>query len=156
MIRGGDMEDFERARTSYEQNFEQFRSLNQTMWQVPVIAMTLTGGLWFGAASVGDMPGFQYLLLVLATLANVGLVVVLIRVRFVMGEYLKVIESFHPSSFVAAKGKGFHASKTVARTFTILLLVSAGVSLLGTYIVHRADIERPRTRRVIEVIDITK
>src|SRR6266498_110400 len=96
-------EDFERAKTSYEQNCEQFRSLNQVMWQVPVIAMTLTGGLWFGAATVGDMPGFQYLLLLLAALANLGLVVVLSRVRFVMGEYLNVIKAFDPRSFVAAE-----------------------------------------------------
>lgn len=78
--------DFERAKVAYEQNFEQFRSLNQVMWQVPVIAMTLTGGLWFGAASVEAMAGFQYLLLILAALANLGLVVVLARLRFVMEE----------------------------------------------------------------------
>ena len=39
---------------AYEQNYEQFRSLNQIMWQIPVLAMTLTGGLWFGVSSIQD------------------------------------------------------------------------------------------------------
>lgn len=152
----GETEDLSRAATSYEQNFEQFRSLNQIMWQVPVIAMTLTGGLWFGAATVGDMPGFQYLLLILAALANFGLVIVLVRVRYVMGEYLKAIKEFHPSAFVAAEGKWFHASGAVAITFRVLLLLSASISLVGLYMVRQSDLSRPQTRRVIEVIDVTK
>lgn len=149
-------QEFERAKTAYEQNFEQFRSLNQTMWQVPVIAMTLTGGLWFGAAQVGDMPGFQYLLLTLAALANLGLVLVLARVRYVMGEYLNALRDFNPSAFVGAEGKGLHASETVAITFRVLLLLSAAISLVGTAIVNRAGANPPQTRRVIEIIEVTK
>jgi len=30
---------------AYNQNSENFRSLNQLMWQIPLIAMSLTGGL---------------------------------------------------------------------------------------------------------------
>jgi hypothetical protein len=149
-------EQFERAKASFEQNFEQFRSLNQIMWQVPIIAMTLTGGLWFGAASVSDMPGFQYLLLILAVLANLGLAIVLVRVRYVMGEYLKAIKQFHAPSYVAAEGVWFQHSKTVAITFIILLLLSAAISLAGTCIVRQTEVNAPKTRRVIEVIDVTK
>ena len=149
-------QDFERAKTVYQQNFEQFRSLNQTMWQVPVIAMTLTGGLWFGAAKVGDMPGFQYLLLILAAIANLGLIVVLSRVRYVMGEYLNALKTFEPKAFVAADGKGLHASKAVARTFITLLICSGAISIFGTYLVYRSSADRPRTRRVVEVIDVSK
>ena len=32
------------SKEAYEQNYQQFRSLNQIMWQIPVLAMTLTGG----------------------------------------------------------------------------------------------------------------
>lgn len=149
-------EQFEKAKASFEQNFEQFRSLNQIMWQVPIIAMTLTGGLWFGAASVGDMRGFQYLLLILAALANLGLAIVLVRVRYVMGEYLKAIKQFHPPSHVAAEGGWFQRSKTVAITFIALLLLSAVISLVGTCIVRQAEATAPKTRRLIEVIDVTK
>ena len=149
-------QEFDRAKAAYEQNFEQFRALNQTMWQVPVIAMTLTGGLWFGAAKLGDMFAFQYSLLVLAMLANLGLVIVLTRVRYVMGEYLRAIKEFHPSAFVGAEGKGLHAAETVAITFRVLLLLSAVISLIGIYTIYRSTPDHPQTRRVIEVIEITK
>lgn len=76
------------------------------MWQVPVIAMTLTGGLWFGAARVGDMPGFQYLLLLLAVLSNVGLAIVLTRVRHV-GQYLEAMKAFNEGAHVAGQGPAF-------------------------------------------------
>lgn len=145
--------DFERAKTAYEQNFEQFRSLNQVMWQVPVIAMSLTGGLWFGAASVEAMPGFQYLLLILAALANLGLVVVLARLRFVMDEYLTAIQTFAPQSFVSARGKWFHGPRAVSVTFRTLLLLSAAISLVGIGIVYQQG-NPPQTRRVIEVIEL--
>ena len=148
-------EPFEREKLCYEQNFEQFRSLNQIMWQVPVIAMTPTGGLWFGAASVGPMPGFQYLLLLLAALANLGLIVVLTRVRFVMEAYLKAIERFHPGSYVAAPGKGLFARTTVATTFRILLLLSAFISVGGMVIVYKSSQEN-EGRRVIEVFELDK
>ena len=42
-------ENFEREKACYQQNFEQARSLNGQMNRVPVLAMTLTGGLWFAA-----------------------------------------------------------------------------------------------------------
>lgn len=140
----------------YEQNSEQFRSLNQIMWQVPVIAMTLTGGLWFGAASVGRMPGFQYLLLLLAAIANIGLIFVLTRVRYVMDKYLEAMKSFHPTGFVDASGRGINASRSVAWTFRILLFISAVISFGAMRIVHDVSVALPETRRVIEVIDLTR
>lgn len=147
---------FECDKTCYEQNCEQFRSLNQVMWQVPVIAMTLTGGLWFGAASVGEMPGFQYLLLLFGVLANLGLIVVLTRVRYVMGQYLEAIKRFNPDSFVAAEGKGFLSPASVATTFRILLFCSAMISIAGMIIVHGSSGRESTSRRVIEVIELDK
>ena len=147
---------FERDKVAYEQNCEQFRSLNQTMWQVPVIAMTLTGGLWFGAARVGDMPGFQYLLLLLAVLSNVGLAIVLTRVRHVMGQYLEAMKAFNEGAHVAGTGTGIRAPKTVAITFRTLLIISAIISAAGIGLVSRENRERPATRRIIEVIELSK
>lgn len=147
--------EFERDRSTYEQHFEQFRSLNQTMWQIPVIAMSLTGGLWFGAAKVSDMPGFQYSLLVLAALANFGLIVVLTRLRYVMSKYLESIERFNPDAFVSARGTGMHASEVVANTFRLLLLASAIISLIGVGIVL-CNGQKHETKRVLEVIELPK
>lgn len=148
-------EPFERDKVCYEQNFEQFRSLNQIMWQVPVIATTLTGGLWFGAASVGPMQGFQYLLLLLAALSNLGLIVVLTRVRFVMEAYLEAIKRFNPGGYVTAQGKGVFARAAVATTFRILLATSAVISVVGMVIVYESK-QMDEGRRVIEVIELEK
>jgi len=149
-------EPFERDKLVYEQNCEQFRSLNQMMWQVPVIAMTLTGGLWFGAAKIGDMPGFQYLLLLLAVLSNVGLTIVLTRVRHVMSQYLVAMKGFNEAGHVAGGGTGIRAPETVAVTFRALLLISAAVSTIGIGLAYRANSKHPPVGRVLEVIELTK
>lgn len=150
------MNDLERDKVCYEQNFEQFRSLNQIMWQVPVIAMTLTGGLWFGAASVGSMPGFQYLLLLLAAVSNFGLIFVLTRLRQVMNAYLTAIQQFNPTTFVEAKGEGILGRAPVVTTFRILLLLSAFISIVGMFIVCDSAKREGGVRRVIEVIELDR
>jgi hypothetical protein len=37
---------FQRQKTIFEQDCQEFRSLNGFLWQIPVIVSTLTGGLW--------------------------------------------------------------------------------------------------------------
>ena len=125
-------EEFERAKLCYEQNCQQFRSLNQIMWQVPIIAMTLTGGLWFGAASVDGIEKFSYGLLLLAAIGNFGLIRVLARVRFVMGQYLSAMRDFHAVGFVEASGDSWWtSSKAVVGTFQWVLAISSLMSLIG-------------------------
>src|SRR6266568_1142762 len=122
----GDLQNdkLEREKLCYQQNFEQFRSLNQIMWQVPIIAMTLTGGLWFGVAKI-DVQSAQCALLALAVLGNSGLIAVLHRTRFVMAKYLVKIEEFYPKAFVAADGERvLERGSTVVAIFQILLGLS--------------------------------
>jgi 2-polyprenyl-3-methyl-5-hydroxy-6-metoxy-1,4-benzoquinol methylase len=40
----------------YEQRCAEFRSLNGFFWQIPLIVMTLNGGLWFAVASLDVTP----------------------------------------------------------------------------------------------------
>lgn len=134
----GTSDQLEREKLCYQQNFEQFRSLNQIMWQVPIIAMTLTGGLWFGVAKI-DVQDAQCALLALAVLGNSGLIAVLKRTRFVMGEYLDKIKAFYPDAFVEAKGKGlFERGRTVVVVFQILLGLSALLSLIGIWLIKHS------------------
>lgn len=122
-------EQFERDKLCYEQNCEMFRSLNQIMWQVPLIAMTLTGGLWFGVSKIADHLSFRIALLILAAIGNFALCVVLWRVRYIMGEYLKVIRSFNHSGFVDARGVGaLTRPKVVIRAFMAMLLTAGLIS----------------------------
>ncbi len=115
----------------YTQNSENFRSLNSLMWQIPLIGMTLTGGLWFGVASVSEDPVFRSVLLGLACVGNAALAVILHRLRFVMQKYLEWLQSNASPGFVDATGQNlFTKNKVVRTTFQTVLLLAALISLL--------------------------
>lgn len=119
------------ALAAYNQNSENFRSLNTLMWQIPLIAMTLTGGLWFGVSKVEGMPGLRIALLLLACAGDLGLIIVLERLRFIMGRYLAWLQSGNPSGFVDAIGTSrWTGDKTVKTTFQIMLAFAALISFL--------------------------
>lgn len=68
----------------YEQLCADFRSLNGFLWQMPVLLMTLTGGLWFAVASLGLTPTARSDLLNFAGIADLLMIVALFRLRIVM------------------------------------------------------------------------
>lgn len=121
----------ERHLATYNQNSEHFRGLNSQMWQIPIIGMTLTGGLWFGVSNVKDSPLFQMGLLLLAAAGNIALILVLFRLRFVMGAYLKWLNDNEPSGRINADGTRFFEQSMFVRTvFQIVLLLAAVISLI--------------------------
>lgn len=127
----------EKFLASFSHNSETFRSLNQLMWQIPLIAMTLTGGLWFGVSKTESSKLFGACLLVIAILGNIGLVIALKRLRYVMSKYLIWFEAAHPSGFVRAEGDGtwagdgwFTQSYVVRHVFQWMLIAAAAVSLV--------------------------
>lgn len=117
---------FEREKVIFEQDCQDFRSLNGIMWQVPVIVSTLTGGLWFGVTKIGDEPFIASSLFLLAAVANVAFVVVLWRLRRgVMEPLLERIRAFQGRS--GTTGRRY----TVISVFSGLLLFSATISVAG-------------------------
>ena len=99
-------DSFEREKTCYQQNFEQVRSLNTQMNRVPVLAMTLTGGLWFAAGITENLHCTMRLaLLVFAGFCNLALIAAALRIRDVIQSYSEKLENFHPDSFVDGKSK---------------------------------------------------
>ncbi|QTC90327.1 class I SAM-dependent methyltransferase [Brevundimonas goettingensis] len=116
---------------AYQQNAETFRSLNQLMWQIPLIAMTLTGGLWFGVAKADTSLALQLCLLGLAAAGNVGLIVVLFRLRYIMGQYLEWAENYNPAGHVAARGSSLLTRPTAVRTTFQFMLGMAAVISVG-------------------------
>jgi len=90
------------SKEAYEQNYQQFRSLNQIMWQIPVLAMTLTGGLWFGVSTIDENAMLVTVLLLTAVAGNVMLCGVLVRFRHVMGCYLDWLKLADSDGFVDA------------------------------------------------------
>jgi 2-polyprenyl-3-methyl-5-hydroxy-6-metoxy-1,4-benzoquinol methylase len=118
---------------AFNQNSETFRALNSLMWQVPLIAMTLTGGLWFGVASIAKESGFSLLrpaLLGLAGLGDLLLIIVLERLRHIIAEYLGWLKTANPDGFVAADGRGLKSKKVVKTCFQLMLGFAAGISFV--------------------------
>ena len=116
---------------AYNQNWETFRSLNTLMWQIPLIAMTLTGGLWFGVSSVKSMPYFAAGLLFLAGCGNIGLMLTLHRLRYIMARYLDWSKAAYAPGHVSAPGHSwFTGNETVRRIFQTLLALAALISFV--------------------------
>lgn len=123
---------------AFNQNFETFRALNALMWQVPLIAMTLTGGLWFGVASISRESGLAFLrpgLLLLAGVGDLLLIVILERLRHIIAEYLDWLREANPRGHVAADGGHWWNSRKVVKTcFQIMLGFGAVVSFVLVYL----------------------
>ena len=125
-------ESFDRDKVCYEQNFQQYRAMNQIMWQVPLLAITITGGLWYATLNVTGVQDFKRPIFLLAFVLDVALIAVLWRVRHVMSAYMVKIESFNPGSFVKASGRGlFNWPYTVVSAFSLALAIAAFGSLIG-------------------------
>lgn len=132
---------------SYNQNSETFRALNALMWQVPLIAMTLTGGLWFGVSSISKDSGLTFLrpgLLLLAGVGDVLLIVILERLRHIIAEYLSWMRDAHPRGYVAADGPHWWTSRKIVKTcFQIMLLFGAGISFVLFHLTMSTQIADP-------------
>lgn len=120
--------NFEREKICYQQNFEQARSLNSQMTRVPVLAMTLTGGLWFAAGITENIHcEIRFALLVFAGLCNLALIATALRIRDVIQSYFEKLREFHPDSFV--DGKSEDAKVPWLNDYSMIIIFCA---LMGT------------------------
>ena len=120
-------EKFERERVCYEQNSEQARSLNVQMNQVPVLAMTVTGGLWFAAGTIENVNSVvRFCLLMFAGGCNLALIASLLRIRDIFDSYLEKLKEFHPGSF--ADGKPGNARANFLTDYSMVFIYC---SLMG-------------------------
>ncbi len=102
----------------YEQNCLEFRSLNAFFWQVPLIMMTLNGGLWYSVASLDLSVTAQRGVLAFAVIANVVMAVALGRMRNIMASLLVEIHAFQGT---AAPGR----ARLIQYLFQSLMLFAA-------------------------------
>jgi len=132
---------FERDKVAYEQNAQHLRALNQFLWQVPTIAITLTGGLWYGVTKIDSLIVREGLL-AFAALSDVLLVFVVFRVRFLFGQYLAAQRGFNPRFEIKSeKGPWIFPSGTVVGCFVVLLLAGAAGSSYGAWHLKAIDAE---------------
>jgi len=128
----------DRQQVCYQQNFEQARSLNIQMNHVPVLAMTITGGLWFGAGVTQNLPTeIRYALLLFAGLCNLALILAVLRIRDVLESYLEKIQEFHPESFASGRPTtpkiAWLGSYSMISIYCALMLIGAIFSFSGAF-----------------------
>jgi hypothetical protein len=128
--------EFEREKVAFQENASHLRALNQFLWQVPIIAMTLTGGLWYGAAMLKEADDFKFALLLFCGLSDLILIVILWRTRFVFEAILEKTKTFHSDTVVvkvAPKVSGFSwmGPFTVVGCFSFLLAIAGAMSIWG-------------------------
>jgi hypothetical protein len=130
--------DYDRQKVCYEQNFQQARSLNLQMNQVPVLAMTLTGGLWFGAGVAKDLPiEIRFALLLFAGLCNLALILAILRIRDVLESYLEKIQAFYEAGFASGRPKNpkipWLGGYSMISIYCTLMLIGAVFSIFGAF-----------------------
>ena len=112
----------------YEQTCEDFRSLNDIMWRVPIMVMTLTGGLGVAIATFDLSDPARRAISIFAAVINIAFIGVLIRLRIVMQKLLQRIHAYQGTT----SGNGF----IVVGIFSLMLAVAASGSL---YFAWNAD-----------------
>ncbi len=116
---------FDREKVIFEQDCQDFRSLNGFLWQIPVIVSTLTGGLWFGVDKVAAGSFVRPALWLLACAVNLVFVIVLWRLR--AGPMENLLDRIHAYQGVPRSGGKY----TMIIMFTLLLLFSAALSFIA-------------------------
>ncbi|MFL0797109.1 MAG: hypothetical protein K6L73_06415 [Cellvibrionaceae bacterium] len=124
---------FERDKACYEQHSESFRNLNNQMWQVPIIAMTLTGGLWFGIYSSEITSNTAMLILMFCGFCNFLLILILWRVRTIMGLLIEKLYKFNPDYAIDTKTASWpwNINNLVVILFSAMLALSSAISFFA-------------------------
>lgn len=110
----------------YAELCAEFRALNTIFWQIPLIVMTLNGGLWFAVASLDLTTSGQQLILAFTALINVTFILALLRVRMIMEGLLKRIRTFEGR---AATTDGW------AGAILVMFWALMGIATLGAVVV---------------------
>lgn len=140
------------AEVIYLEAGQHMRSLNALFWQIPGLAIAVTGGLWFGASTMTD-PGTRQWVLWFTALADLLLIIVLFRMRYLFQlslDFQLAYEASERNARVdsAPKRKGFRY--LVVSLWAILLLGASVVSLVGAcnpdQVEHYSVRERLRLR----------
>jgi hypothetical protein len=143
---------YRKLELQYLEAGQHLRSLNQLMWQVPGMAIAITGGLWYGATTVeSSLP--RTWVFVFTAIVDVLTVVILWRLR----ERIQ-IHIDHQSNFSDQPGKKDGRKRTVIVCWSFALLTAAFMSMVAAYypeaLAKKPAIEQSRTRHdvVVEVV----
>lgn len=139
----GDADAFEHAKAAFDQNFAQFRHLNDQMNRIPAFAVTLTGGFWYIAvvSDYGQALGpfrehlARFALMLFAGLCDFALVCIAIRVRDVMADYLDRVRRFE-GEWWSERTPSLPIFKdySMISMYSILIIAGAVLSWVGAFV----------------------
>jgi len=99
------------------------RALNQQLWQVPGIVIAITGGVWYGAASVADQHA-KMVAFLFAAIASASTIFVIWRLRAIIDIQIGIQNKFN-------KLRRQNGKNTVVWCWTVLLAAATLISLIG-------------------------
>lgn len=119
--------NYRRQELQYLEAGQHLRSLNQLMWQVPSMAIAVTGGLWYGATTVeSDAPrawvfGFT-------AFVDVLIVIIIWRLRSLIEKHIQ-----HQEAFAGEGGSRGRLRYVVISCWIFALIAAAVVSAAGAF-----------------------
>lgn len=136
-------QDFEIAKACFDQNFEQFRHLNDQMNKLPAFAVTLTGGFWYVAVVISTYghalsTSSEHLarwgIMVFAGICNLTLVCIAIRIRDVMADYLNRVRRFEGEWWTETEPSlPWFRDYSMISMYSVLILTGAVLSFVGAF-----------------------
>jgi hypothetical protein len=128
------------AEVVYQELGQHMRSLNTFLWQVPGLVIAITGGLWFGAASIDNLLA-KRVALGFTALVDVLMIAVVVRMRILFQRnltYQTKYEGKTPDGPAAASTLKY----LVVGSWCVLLAAGALISICGAWLpelVRRSD-----------------
>lgn len=116
--------EYKKQEVVFVEAGQHIRALNVILWQVPSMAIAITGGLWYGI-SLFDHEAVKIAALIFTSLVDLVTVRIIWRLRSVMNGYLTAQLSFQS---LADAGKPKHV---VMWCWTIILCAAALLGALG-------------------------
>jgi hypothetical protein len=128
---------FERDKACYDQQSESYRSLNSQMWQVPLLGMTLTGGLWFGITSSNVDDSASAWILSFCGICDFSLILIIWRVRIILELIITKLNEFNTDFAIVSEDAKtfplFKIEKLVAWLFSFMLFLAGSLSLTAAW-----------------------
>lgn len=130
--------EYKQHELAYVEAGNHMRALNLLMWQVPSIAIAVTGGLWYGAANLPVIKA-QLWIFLFAALVDCMTIITLWRLRSLIGVDIEKQRTFelsvynptvtaNPSTWIL---RFFGKENIVVKCWSFSLAAAALVSLLG-------------------------
>lgn len=117
--------EYRKLELQYLEAGQHLRSLNQLMWQVPGMAIAITGGLWYGATTIdAEIP--RSWVLGFAAVVDVLTIFIIWRLRSLIE-----IQIGHQRSFEGAENNKDRWKRVVITCWTLALAAAAVVSGAG-------------------------